>query len=49
MRADYSAVREMALPQKSFSFTPGFSLVLRSGAFSETVLTVSAGKEGQNR
>jgi hypothetical protein len=35
------------LPQKFFSFTPGFSLVLCGGHFSGTVLTVSARKKGK--
>ncbi len=36
-----------ALPQKSLSFTPGFSLVRCTGHYSETVSTVSCGKEWQ--
>jgi hypothetical protein len=35
------------LPQKFFSFTPGFSLVLCGGHFSGIVLTVSARKKGK--
>jgi hypothetical protein len=37
----------MALPRKSFSFTPGFSPVEEPSRFKETVLTVSFEMRGK--